>query len=78
MTVEELWFMFHSCGLMFWYGAIQPHQMGKGILVEGRYKFFTPHVCDMSGVIVLILSVCVSLCVSVCLTLTVERTNIQT
>ena len=40
----------------------------------------TPHVCDVSGVIVLTSSVCVCLSVCVCvrLTLTAKRMDIQT
>ncbi len=40
----------------------------------------TPHVCDVSGLIVLTLSVCVSVpvCVSVRLNLTAEWTDLRT
>ena len=39
-------------------------------------KFITPHVCDVSGVIVLTSSVCVCVCVSVT-TLTAEQTDVR-
>ena len=59
-------------------------QIGKTLFVltgrahcQRQVAFFTPHVCDVSGVIVLTSSVCVCVCLSVT-TLTAKRSDIQT
>ena len=56
-----------------WY--IRPHiwMVGLRHRVSSKRMLFTPHVCDVSGLIVLTSSVC--LCVT---TLTAKRTDIQT
>ena len=61
--------------------ALLHKKIGHFLIKESMYAsvlfflvIFTPHVSDVSGVIVLTSSVCLS----VCLTLTAERTDIRT